>query len=36
MHLGQGLSRLADAETPAYEIAPHPIVLFGRAYGITV
>ena len=36
MHLGQGLARLADAETPAYEIAPHPIVLFGRAYGVAV
>ena len=36
MHLGQGLAQLADAETPAYEIAPHPIVLFGRAYGVAV
>lgn len=36
MHLGQGIGRLADEDTPAYEIAPHPIVLFGRAYGIDV
>ena len=36
MHLGQGLDRLADAETPSYEIAPHPIVLFGRAYGVAI
>lgn len=36
MHLGQGLTRLADADTPAYEIAPHPVVLFGRAYGVDV
>jgi glycerol-3-phosphate dehydrogenase subunit C len=36
MHLGQGLGRLTNAETPAYEIAPHPIVLFGRAYGVVV
>ena len=36
MHLGQGLGRLADAETPAYKITPHPIILFGRAYGVAV
>ena len=36
MHLGQGLGRLADAKTPAYEIAPHPIILFGRAYGVAI
>ena len=36
MHLGQGLGRLADAKTPAYDIAPHPIILFGRAYGVAI
>ncbi|HER34991.1 MAG TPA: glycerol-3-phosphate dehydrogenase [Halothiobacillaceae bacterium] len=32
-HLGQGLERL-DGEAPEIEIAPHPIVLFARAYGL--
>ena len=36
MHLGQGIGRLAGKDPPAYKIAPHPIVLFARAYGIDV
>ena len=36
MHLGQGIGRLAEQDTPTYKIAPHPIVLFARAYGIDV
>ena len=36
MHLGQGIGRLAEEGKPAFEIAPHPIVLFARAYGVDV
>ncbi len=36
MHLSQGIDRLAKEDTSNYEIAPHPIVLFARAYGVEV
>ncbi|MDA0661975.1 MAG: heterodisulfide reductase-related iron-sulfur binding cluster [Proteobacteria bacterium] len=36
MHLAQGMERLADADTTPPETASHPIILFARAYGITV
>lgn len=32
IHLGQGMERL-ETETP--DVAPHPVVLFARAYGLT-
>ncbi len=36
LHIGQGMERLAEADTPPVETAPHPIVLFARAYGLSV
>ena len=33
-HIMQGLERL-DGEAPEIELAPHPIILFARAYGLT-
>ena len=32
-HIMQGIERL-DGETPEIELAPHPIILFARAYGL--
>jgi len=33
-HIMQGIAQL-DGEAPEIELAPHPIVLFARAYGLT-
>jgi glycerol-3-phosphate dehydrogenase subunit C len=35
VHIGQGLERLPDAPNDI-QVAPHPVVLFAKAYGITL
>jgi glycerol-3-phosphate dehydrogenase subunit C len=35
VHIGQGLERLPDAPDDI-QVAPHPVVLFAKAYGITL
>ena len=35
LHIAQGIEKL-EGEKPAIETVSHPIILFARAYGITI